>query len=122
MRYVIPTTRNFLSRIWCLKYTETFRIHCTIPRLVLADLHLWLDFLSQAHKGISMKLIIYHNLTHVYRSNACEHGLRSYSATVKAWRWIIPIHLLSRAHINLLDFLASIVRIWLDHMDNEIPK
>ena len=121
MLYVIPTARHFLSWIQCLKYTAKFKRHCTISRLGLANIHLWLDFLSQAHKGIIMNLIAYCNLTHVYRSNACEHGLGGYSATGKAWLWIIPTHLLSRSHINLLGFLASIVCIWIDYLYNDIP-
>ena len=119
--YVIPTAHHFLSQIRRLKYTAKFKRHCTIPRLVLSDLHLWMDFLSQEHKGISMNLIIYHTLTHVYRSDACEHGLGCYSVTENSWQWIIPTHLLSSAHINLLNFLASIVCIWLDYLYNDIP-
>ena len=119
--YLIPTACHFLSHIRRLKYTSKFKRHRTIPRLALANLHLWMNFLSQAHKGISMNLITYRTPIHVYRSDACEHGLGVYSSTGKAWRWIIPTHLLSRSHINLLGFLASIVCIWLDYLDNDIP-
>ena len=119
--YVIPTYCHFLSQIRRLKYTSKFKRHCTILRLVLSDLHLWLDFLSKAHKGISMNLITYHTLNHVYCSDSCEHGLGCYCTTEKAWRWIIPTHLLSRAHINLLKFIAIIVCIWLNYLYNYIP-
>ena len=118
--YVIPTALHFLIQIRRLNYTAKFKIHFTIPRLVLADLHLWLDFLSQAHKCISMNLTTYCTPTQVYRSYACEYGLRGYSTTVKAWRWIVPTPILSHAHINLLEFLASIVCIWQDYLDNDI--
>ena len=42
-------------------------------------------------------------------------------ASRKAWRWEIPEKILSQAHINLLDFLGSIVCIWLDIVDRDTP-
>ena len=119
--YVIPTARHFMSRIRSLKTKARFKQTVSIPRLVTADLALWLDFLQAAHVGISMNLLTYRQPTHVYRSDACEHGLGGYSSTGKAWRLHFPNKLLGRAHINLLEFLASIICIWLDIIDEEIP-
>ena len=68
-----------------------------------------------------MNLLTYRSPTHVYHSDACEHGLGGFSAEGKAWRWKIPDKLLSRAHINLLEFLGSIVCIWLDILDKDTP-
>ena len=71
-------------------------------------------FLKQAHQWISMKLLTYITPTHLYRSDTCRHGLGGYSSLDTEWRWKIPHHLLSRDHINLLDFLVSISCIWID--------
>ena len=109
--YVIPSARHFLSRIRQLKTKARFRRQVSIPALVLADLDLWIDFLQTAHNGISMNLLTYRSPTHLYRSDACEHGLGGYSAKGLAWRWEIPTHLLSIAHINFLEFLAEIICI-----------
>ena len=109
--YVIPTARHFMSHIRSLKTKAKYKQTVAIPRLVIADLTLWLDFLISAHSGISMNLLTYRKPTHIYRSDACEHGLGGYSSTGKAWRLKFPPHLLGRAHINLLEFLASIICI-----------
>ena len=119
--YVIPTARHFLSRIRALKTASRYRRITSIPRHVISDLQLWLDFLKSAQNGISMNLLSYRVPTHVYRSDACEHGLGGYSASGKAWRLIFPSDLLSRAHINLLEFIVSIICIWIDIINNEIP-
>ena len=68
-----------------------------------------------------MNLLTYRQPSHLFRSDACEHGLGGYSADGLAWRWPLPNHLLSRAHINLLEFLASIICIWLDILRGNVP-
>ena len=119
--YIIPTARHFLSRLRHLLQKSKFKRLIRIPRLVIADLNLWHDFLLQANKGISLNLLTIRSPTHVYRSDSCEHGLGGYSASGIAWRWEIPTHLLARAHINFLEFLWSIVCIWLDILARQIP-
>ena len=118
--YIIPTARHFLSRIRNLKTKTKFKRSTHIPQRVTADLYLWLEFLKQANKGMSMNLLTYRTPTHVYRSDACEHGLGGFSAKGRAWRWQIPNYLLYRAHINLLEFLASVICIWIDEIEGNI--
>ena len=118
--YIIPTARHFLSRIRKLKMKAKFKRKVSIPAQVHADFNLWCGFLKKANKGMSMNLLTYRRPTHIYRSDACEHGLGGFSAKGRAWRWTIPTHLLSRAHINLLEFLASIICIWVDAIEGVI--
>ena len=66
-------------------------------------------------------MLTYRQPTHVYRSDACEHGLGGYSAKGKAWRLEFPGNLLGRVHINLLEFLASMICIWIDIIDGDTP-
>ena len=41
----------------------------------------------------------------------------------KAWRFLIPIELRGRAHINLLEFLIQVVSIWIDiDAGNVLPQ
>ena len=109
--YVIPTARHFLSRIRYFKSSLQFRRLASIPRLVQQDIKLWLGFLHQSNLAISMNLLTYRSPTHVYRSDACEYGISIFSTAGKAWRCKIPDKRLSCAHINLLEFLGSIVYI-----------
>ena len=118
--YLIPTARHFLSRLRKLQKKAQFRRHTPIPNLVLEDIKLWGDFLRKANEGISMNLITFRKPTHTYRSDACEHGLGGFSEQGFAWRWEIPQKLRGRAHINLLEFLASIVCIWIDAAEDRI--
>ena len=67
-----------------------------------------------------MNLLTYRQPTHVYRSDACEHTLGGISALWQAWRWLIPVHLRSRAHINLLEFFGNIVYISVKIIDKAI--
>ena len=69
-----------------------------------------------------MNLLTIRQPTHLFRSDACEHGLGGYSAEGTAWRWPLPPHLLARAHINLLEFLASIICIWLEILRGVQPE
>ena len=119
--YIIPTARHFLSRICNLKYKAKFKRQVIIPGLVIKDLILWLSFLESAKNGISMNILSYRSPTHLYRSDSCKHGLGGYTSQGLAWRWIIPDRLLPRAHINLLEFLASIICIWLDILKGRVP-
>ena len=109
--YGIPSARHFFSRICQLKTKARFHRQVSIPALILADLDDWFYFLQAAHNGISMNLLTYCSPIHLHRSDACEYGLGGYSAKGLAWRWEIATHLLSRAHINLLEFLADIFYI-----------
>ena len=66
-----------------------------------------------------MNLLTYRSPTNIYCSDTCKHVLSGFLAAGKAWRWKVPDKLLSQAHINLLEFLGSIVYIWLDIVDRD---
>jgi len=55
--YIIPTARHFLRRIRKLKTTSRFRRQINIPGQVLADIELWISFVKQSNKGISMNIL-----------------------------------------------------------------
>ena len=118
--YILPTARHFLSRLRKLQSAAHFKRQIHITKLVLKYLDLWKTFLHTANKGISMNLLTYRQPTHVYRSNACKHRLGGLSALERAWIWLIPVHLCSLSHINLLEFLDKIVCIWFDIIDKAI--
>jgi hypothetical protein len=73
---------------------------------------LW--FLVIARQGIDMNLVAFRCPTHVYRSDSCPFGLRSYSDEGFAWRFEIPKDLRFQALNNLLEYIALIISPWVD--------
>jgi hypothetical protein len=56
-------------------------------------------------------------------SDACEFGIGGFSSeTGRAWKWAIPPELQNRAHINILEFLAVVVGIWIEIDENAKPE
>ena len=78
--YILPTARHFLRRLHKMQSAARFKRQIHIPKLVFKDLELWKTFLYTSNKGISMNLLTYRQTTHVYCSDACEHGLGGLSA------------------------------------------
>ena len=64
-----------------------------------------------------MNNLMFRELTHIFRSNTCEHGLGGLSMWNHAWR-LISDHLLGKGNINLL----SVVCIWVNAIQNCIPN
>ena len=68
-----------------------------------------------------MNLMTFRAPTKIYINDACEHGLGGFANHGQAWSWTIPEHCRGRAHINLLEFLAQLISIWID-IDNGSTK
>ena len=62
---IIPTARHFLSRIRNLKTKAHFKRTINVLQLVKADLELWLEFIKQANKGMSINFLMHRARTHV---------------------------------------------------------
>lgn len=118
---VNPLFRHFLGRIRHLTTKAPTFGPTRIPQQTLHDLRLWISFLAQAHQGFSMNSLSYRQPSIAYRSDACEHGIGGFSNRGRAWRFEFPAKLRGRAHINLLEFIACIVGIWIDAHEQEIP-
>ncbi len=59
--------------------------------------------------------IAFRKPTHIYRSDASEFGLGGYNVIFgQAWRWEFPLNLRLRTSINSLEFISSVVTIWID--------
>lgn len=108
--FIIPMSRHFMSRLRRAELAARHRRVYHLPKAVKLDLRLWLQFLHQAHQGISLNLISYREPTHVMRQDACEHGIGGVSLTsCFGWRWEIPHDLQGRATLNTLEFMAAYV-------------
>jgi len=118
--YIIPTGRYFLNRLRhllmrCEKYGSQQMQHWERE-----DLKLWLLFLDRASlQGVSTNNIVQTKTTSHIITDACEYGLGGFNLrTGKAWRYQLPKWMTSSCHINLLEFIASFVAIWLDILED----
>jgi len=122
---ILHAMRQFLNRIRHLQFLAALRSdkRAKMTSPVKEDLILCKEFLAQCNSGISMNLLTYRQPTHVYRSDACEHGLGGYAIlSGKAWRYSIPVDCQNRATINVLEFLGCIVSVWIDILAGELPE
>lgn len=107
--------RHFMSRLRflmnrCLKQRRT-----KLQPAEAEDLRLMQAFLTKAHQGISMNLLTFRRPNIVLRLDAStSHGLGGYSADGRIWRWAIPTPWLGLLNINILEFLAVIIGIWIE--------
>jgi len=117
---IIPLARHFMS---CLNFTNS-RASMFKPiflnKNTIEDMTLWLDILHVSRQGISMNLLTFRHPDIVYWSDACNSGIGGYSSKGHAWRWQIPTELQNRAHINLLEFIAELICIWVDIMNHRL--
>ena len=119
---IIAMFGHFLNNIRSLQIKASRSNHNVhVSKNAIAELQLARSFLKRAHQGVSMNCIVFRKPTHVYLGDASEHGLGGFSVkTGKAWRYLIPVKLRGRAHINLLEFLVQVVSIWIDMLDGAI--
>ena len=116
---IIPMFAHFLNNIRGLQIKAEQSSHnVRISKRVRDDLQLSLSFLDKAYAGINMNLITFRAPNKIYINDASEHGLGGFATHGRAWRWHIPSALQGRAHINLLEFLAQLISIWIDILEH----
>ena len=69
-----------------------------------------------------MNILVFREPNTVYRTDACEYGLGGMFPDGSLWRWEIPLHLLHRAHITLMEFMAMVVPVWMDILANNLHQ
>ena len=118
---IIPMMGHFLNNI---RHTE---IQATasgrnqiLNRRTVEDFKLAEKFLLRARRGVNMNLITFRCPTLIYINDACEHGIGGFATHGRAWTWVLPPPLRGRAHINLLEFIAQVVSIWIDIIEKKI--
>ena len=118
---IMPHILHFMGRLRTLCYSASKRRRVTIRLVHKEDLSLCQRFLTKAHQGIDINLIIFREPTHAYFSDACPTGIGGYNDRGLAWRWPIPKNLQYRATINMLEHVASIVGPWIDLLSDQLP-
>ena len=112
--HILPLARYFLPRLrYRLKMCKEWGKQ-KLAKWDEEDLHLWLIFLRRAaQEGVSINNITFTTPTHVGTTDACETGMGGYLDDGTAWRYHLPLDLQGFFTINVLEFMAAIINIWL---------
>jgi hypothetical protein len=113
---VFPLARHFMERIRFAKQAASknpYRPY-SLNSTICSDLKLMLKILTKTNLGINMNLLTFRTPNTQSKVDACPYGIGGFSKLGRAWRWKIPSRLVGRAHINLLEFIACLIAIWLD--------
>ena len=118
---ILAPILHFLSRIRSLFKSAKNRRTVRIYEKHIQDLKLSMEFIEYSHKGVSMNYIALRAPTHCFRADACPWGIGGYSSSGQAWRYYIAPSLLFRATLNMLEFLASVVTVWVEILEGRVP-
>jgi hypothetical protein len=119
---ILPTSRHFLSRISFATTKANYFKPVKLRSHIIEDLKLWLKILDKLRSGVSMNLLTFRPPDITIWTDACEYGIGGYSyPRGRAWKWAIPEELKHRAHINILEFMAALVGIWVEIVEGLAP-
>jgi hypothetical protein len=115
--HIIPLARHFLNRLRLrVKSRHPKLQEITFSPAEIADLLLWLVFLSHANRGISMNRITTRQPSKIAWSDACPFGIGGYTLAGRGWRiQIPPLSLIFGSDVvnNLLEFIGMVINVWL---------
>jgi hypothetical protein len=111
---VLPGVHHFLSRLRELQRLATRRQSIRLSDDCRKDLLLMLWFLKIARQGIDMNLVAFRHPTHIYWSDSGPFSLGGYLDEGFAWQFEITKDLQFQASNNLLEYIASIISLWVD--------
>ena len=87
------------------------------------DFYLWSKILeSVSTRGIDINNITFTMPTTTTYSNACEHGIGGYNTNGLAWRLQLPPNMIGRLLINVLEFAAAAITIYLTVESSTSPQ
>ena len=116
---VMTTLGHFLSNIRHIQLLAEKKGHnIKLNKRSRADLELAKGFINRVGQGVSMNLLTFRIPDIVYICDASEYGLGGFASHGRAWSFTIPPDLRNRAHINILEYMAQIISIWLDIIEN----
>ncbi len=108
--------RHYLGRLYQALYRAGSNGGWTcLTSEELVDLETMIFFLNSAQAGLSMNNLVLRQPTLIYRSDASEFGIGGYNLTSGiAWRLELPVDCRLRSSLNSLEFIASLISIWID--------
>jgi hypothetical protein len=118
---IIPLSRFFLGdlrRHINRKFSKWRSIKFT--QVELNVMELWQSFLSQARDGINMNLLSTRVPANITITDACPTGIGGFSIpSGRGWRFQFQETLYIQN--NAIEFMASVVGIWIDIQNNAVP-
>ena len=124
--YILPHARYFLNRTRklfkrCNKYGPQL-----ITKAEHNDFLLWIKFIERAaQRGVHFNLISVTKWDIGLYTDACQTGLGGYNPTTGiAWRLKLDKKMTTFFHINVLEFIAAKIGIWIEliHTSIEHPR
>jgi hypothetical protein len=111
---ILPMARHFLPRLRFLQMKMGRYKSYTLNMTLIADLEICLRILKRTQLGISMNSISFRLPSICYYEDACPKSLGGWNHGGEFYDFVVPEELLNRAHINELEFIASIIHPWID--------
>jgi hypothetical protein len=122
--YSIPLSRHFLNRLRLrILVRRPKRQQIKLSHDELEEFVLWIEFLGQARRGISLNCITTRTPSKLGWSDSCPFGLGGFLLSGRARRiQIPPLSLIYGVDIanNVVDFLAMLVTIWLTILECDL--
>jgi hypothetical protein len=121
--FLMDMLRHFMSRLRQALQRAIKTQVTTLTQSEIEDLEIMKQFLVIASStGVSLNILTFRKPTHLYRSDASLHGLGGYNiVSGRAWRLQLPVDCRLRTSLNSLEFAATVISIWIDYINNEIP-
>ena len=114
-RHFLPRLPYFHSK---MKKYKTY----TLNKTIIPDLERCLRVLSKSNIDVSLNTISFRLVDICYFWDACNHGLGGWNHWGEFYNFVIPTNLLGHAHINELQFIASVIHPWMDIINGRILK
>jgi hypothetical protein len=114
--------RHFMGRLYQALHRSRHNGWTKLKLSEKEDLIIFQKFIhTSTFIGISMNNLTYRKPTHIFRSDSSLFGLGGYNiASGRAWRIELPEDCRLRTSLNSLEFLAAMISIWVDYLENEI--
>jgi len=114
--------RHFTGRLYQALYRSRHKGWTKLKLSEKEDLIIFQKFMyTSTFTGVSMNNLTYRKPTHIFRSDSSLFGLGGYNiASGRAWRIELPEDCRLRTSLNSLEFLAAMIAIWVDFLENGI--
>ena len=118
---IIPMLCHFLGRLRHALFRASKHKWTNLCLCEISDLHICLQMLDHASTGVLINNITFRSPNIFYRSDASEFGIGGYNlVSGLAWRYELPVKLRLRTSLNSLEFLACVITIWIDIINDNI--
>ena len=117
--FLLPHARYFMNNLRKMQYNSAKYGSQHINETTREDLKLWKNILNNVtERGVSINLLTYTQWKQAIYTDVCEHGIGGFNPTSgRALRWELP-QWARNFHINILEFLASFIELWIEILDN----